>query len=190
MKVLETFYNRMMPLYPPQAERFIERASPEVFNEVAFRYTFSVEAMTTVSRIIENSVIDTPGSLDFYVSFQEISRVLPQQSRYRRLVDYARNTWLYGRDDVPSEQLSFLKNATIIDTSGTALTNYWFVVSYGPGVGMTLLAEEVSALSGNDRYYEGFYTFEIDVAYQMAAILHHIYPEAVPTPTAPELMEL
>jgi len=39
---------------------------------------------------------------------------------------------------------------------------------------MSLRAEEVSALAGTDRYHEGFYTFDQDVAYQLIAIVHPI----------------
>ena len=31
-----------------------------------------------------------------------------------------------------------------------------------------------------DRYYEGFYTFEPDVAYQVVTLMHQIYPDQVP----------
>ena len=187
-QILQTFYNRMMPLYTPQAEKFLDTAEVSKFSQISFRYTFSVEAMTKISRIIENAAISNPGVADVHVSFQQISRLLPQKEQYRDVSKAANGLWLYGELDISNEDLSFLTKSTLVDTGDSLLTHYWFVVSYGPGVGMALLAEEVSALDGGDRYYEGFYTFEQDVAYQIIAILHQIYPEQVPAPKAPELL--
>lgn len=77
---------------------------------------------------------------------------------------------------------------TTVDTGGTPLVNYWFVVAYGGGVCMSLLAQEIPALSGEsgERYYEGFYTFRADTAYQILSILNGIYPDQVPAPQPPE----
>lgn len=187
-QILQTFYNRMMPLYTPQAEKFLDKAQVSKFSEISFRYTFSVEAMIKISRIIENTAISNSGVADVHVSFQHMSRLLPQREQYRKVSKAAKGLWLYGELDTSEQDLSFLTKATLVDTADSLLTHYWFVVAYGPGVGMALLAEEVSALDGEDRYYEGFYTFEQDVAYQIIAILHQIYPHQVPVPKAPELL--
>jgi len=177
----------MMPLYTPQAEKFLDTAKVSKFSEVSFRYTFSVEAMTKISHIIENSAISNPGIANVHVSFQHMSRLLPQKEQYRQVSKAANGLWLYGGLDTTDQNLSFLTKSILVDTSDSLLTHYWFVVAYGPGVGMALLAEEVAALDGEDRYYEGFYTFEQDVAYQIIAILHQIYPQQVPAPKPPEL---
>lgn len=178
----------MMPLYTPQAEKFLDTAEVSKFSQISFRYTFSVEAMVKISCIIENAAISNPGVANVHVSFQQMSRLLPQKEQYRDVSKAANGLWLYGELDASKEDLSFLTKTTLVDTGNSLLTHYWFVVAYGPGIGMALLAEEVSALDGGDRYYEGFYTFEQDVAYQIIAILHQIYPEQVPVPKSPELL--
>lgn len=188
-EIFETFYYRMMPLFKPQAEQILTISAPEDFRRVAFRYTFSVEAMTKISHIIEDMVIRTPAVADLHVSFQYLSRLLPQRDRYRRVAQAARKLWLYGTYDTPATTLNFLPRAAIIDTSGTTLMQYWFVVAYGPGVGMSLVAEEIPAMTGAERFYEGFYTFELDVAYQLNLILHQIYPDQVRRPIPPEQLE-
>ncbi len=187
-QILQTFYNRMMPLYRPQAEKFLDTTDVSKFSEVSFRYTFSVEAMVKISRIIENTAISNPGIADVHVSFQQMSRLIPQKEQYREVSKASKGLWLYGELDTSEQDLSFLTKSTLINTADSLLTDYWFVVAYGPGVGTALLAEEVSSLAGEDRYYEGFYTFEQDVAYQIIAILHQIYPQQVPAPKAPELL--
>lgn len=185
-QILQTFYHRMLPLYTPQAEKFLKTAGIQTLNQVSFRYTFSVEAMTHISHIIEDTIIANPKSATLHVSFQEMSRVLPQQTRYQEVAKAALGLWLYGINDLPAKTLAMLPRTTLIDTADTVLTHYWFVVAYGAGIGMTLLAEEVPSLTGADRYYEGFYTFEPDIAYQMVRILHQSYPGQVPPPLSPE----
>lgn len=186
--ILQTFYNRMMPLFTPQAERVLENMPTQAFNEMAFRYTFSVAAMTKISYIIEDSVQQTPLAADFHASFQYLSRVLPQQQRYKRVAQTARGLWLYCKSDIdpyPLRDLLTMPQVININTDGTPLLNYWFVVAYGEGIHMTLLAQEISALHGSERYYEGFYTFQPDTAFQVLSILHQIYPVVIPQPQPP-----
>lgn len=191
IQIWQNFYQRTMPLFTPQAERFLEAIQPARLNSVAFRYTFSVEAMTKISYIIEDTVMGNPRVADTHVSFQYFSRLIPQTSRYRNIASAAKHLWLYGAYDVPTTSLGeFIQHptTTLIDTEQSPLLNYWYLVAYGPGVFKTLLAQEIPALSGDERYYEGFYTFQPNVAYQMTAILHQLYPEQIPTPMAPELL--
>jgi hypothetical protein len=82
-----------------------------------------------------------------------------------------------------------LSRTTIIDTTNSSLAQYWFVVAYGPGIGMSLVAEEVPSLTGTERFYEGFYTFELATAYQLSLILHQIFPDDVRRPVTPEEFE-
>ncbi len=188
-EIIQTFYQRMMPLFKPQAEKLLDNIDTETLNNLAFRYTFSVEAMTKISHIIEDAVISTPRSADLHASFQYLSRLSPQQARYTTLASYARGLWLYYESDLPKTELRSLfshANVTGIDTQGTPLVDYWLVVAYGEGVHMSLLAQEIPAMSGNERYYEGFYTFQADTAYQILAILHQIYPGSTPAPRPPE----
>lgn len=188
--ILQTFYNRMMPLFTPQAERILDSVQPTALQDLAFRYTFSVDAMTKISHIIEDAVIHTPRTAVLHASFQYLSRIAPQQARYQQVAQAAEGLWLYyALDTNPAQAASLLNMPRVfsIDTADTPLVNYWFVVAYGGGVHMTLLAQEIPSLSGHERYYEGFYTFEADAAYQILHILHQIYPVTVPLPLPPDL---
>ena len=75
-----------------------------------------------------------------------------------------------------------------VDTTGTPLENYWFVIGYGPGFSLTLLAEEVGGPkpTGEERLYEGFYTFDANIAYKLLIVLHQMFPALVAHPTMPE----
>jgi hypothetical protein len=186
--ILRNFHQRILPLYPPQAEKFLSRTGPDLLQKVSFRYTFSVEAMRHVSYIIEDIALATPGVTVLHVSFQYLSRLQPQLHRYRQIAKAVKGLWLYYAPDLPQDNFAAMPNTTCIDTTDTALVNYWFVVLYGPGVGMALMAEEIPALAGSDRYYEGFYTFELTVAFQLLTILHQINPDRIPVPPSPEQM--
>jgi DICT domain-containing protein len=187
--IFETFYHRMLPLFKPQAEQILTISTPDDFSRVSFRYTFSVEAMIKISHIIEDMVIRTPAVADMHVSFQHLSRLVPQKDRYRRVAEAAKRLWLYGTYDIPTNTFDSLSRTTIIDTTDSSLAHYWFVVAYGPGIGMSLVAEEVPSLTGTERFYEGFYTFELATAYQLSLILHQIFPDDVRRPVTPEEFE-
>jgi hypothetical protein len=191
IELLEEFYAKSLPLFTPQAEVVIDQVQPDQFNQLAFRYTFSVEAMTKVSNIIENAVTANSDVADFHVSFQYLSRMVKQIDRYEEIVRHSRGMWLYFAADVPlseGEAVLGSPRVTVLDTADTPLLQYWFVVAYGPGVHMSLLAKEIPSMAGNDRYYEGFYTFEKQAAYQLLAVLHQVYPREVPRPIKPELL--
>ncbi|MCA9957447.1 MAG: hypothetical protein R3E31_24750 [Chloroflexota bacterium] len=188
LDILQTFYHRMMPLFTPQAERVLDTVPAQAFNEMAFRYTFSVDAMVKISRIIERQAQQTPLGADFHASFQYLSRLIPQQRPYREIARMTRGLWLYyaaDADPMDLRDLLAMPKVRVIDTSDTPLVNYWFVIAYGEGVSMTLLAQEIPALLGDERYYEGFYTFQPDTAFQILSILHQIYPADVPVPQPP-----
>jgi hypothetical protein len=59
-------------------------------------------------------------------------------------------------------------------------------VAYGPGFYQTILAEEVKTAPGALRAYEGFYTYDSGIAYQMLSLLHSAFPEQVAMPLPPE----
>lgn len=186
--ILGNFYRRMLPLYQPRTEALLRRTSPSDLQRLTFRYIFTVDGMTEISHMIEGLITASPSVSDSHVSFQYFSRLAPQMDRYKLVAQSSRGLWLYG---VPDAQLPELPNTTYVDTAGTPLEQYWYVIAYGPGLSATLLAEEITPeerLPGEPRMYEGFYTFEADTTYQVLAALHQLFPEQVPPPTIPELM--
>lgn len=186
--ILGNFYRRMLPLYQPRTEALLRRTSPSDLQRLTFRYIFTVDGMTEISHMIEGLITASLSVSDSHVSFQYFSRLAPQMDRYKLVAQSSRGLWLYG---VPDAQLPELPNTTYVDTAGTPLEHYWYVIAYGPGLSATLLAEEITPeerLPGEPRMYEGFYTFEADTTYQVLAVLHQLFHEQVPPPTIPELM--
>jgi len=184
--ILESFYNRTLPLFAPQAEKLLERLEPAMMQSLSFRYIFSVPAMIEISHIIEDAVLTSPRVAELHVSFQYLSRLVAQAARYKQIAEAAKGLWLYGIRD--ADIISMLANPQVyvIDTANTPLVRYWYVVAYGPGLSMSLLAEESASLGEEERYYEGFYTFDPEVTYPLLTIMHQIYPDEVPAPLMPD----
>lgn len=187
--ILHNFFGKLMPLFPPRTEAFLKSATREDLQRVNFRYIFTVNGMIEISHMIEDAIIASPGTSETHVSFQYFSRVAAQQERYVGVAQASTSLWMYGVPDVP---LPDFVRTQAIDTSGTPLEHYWFVIAYGPGIHMTLLAEEINAenrLPNEPRMYEGFYTFDPNFAYKVITVMHKLFPEQVAEPTLPELLE-
>ncbi len=187
--ILQNFFGKLMPMFPPRAEAFLKSATREDLNRVNFRYIFTVNGMIEISHMIEDAIVASPGVSETHVSFQYFSRIADQQDRYTQVAQASTGLYLYGVPDAP---LPDFARATAIDTTGTPLENYWFVIAYGPGIHMTLLAEEVNPaerLKGEPRMYEGFYTFDPNFAYKVITVMHKLFPAQIAEPTLPELLE-
>ncbi len=179
--ILSTFHTELLPHFHPQTERDIKRLKPKDLEHASFRYIFSVDGMIKISRLIEDTVIKTPGIADTHVSFQYFSRIAAQIKQYQRVADASNHLWLYGIPDAP---LPKLRRTIGISTGGTPLEEYWFVVAYGPGIYASLLAKEIHPEPGQ-RVYEGFFTFEPQTAYQIISILNQMFPAQIPSPVSP-----
>lgn len=187
--VLGNFYRRMLPAYQPRAEALLRRTSVTDLQRITFRYIFTVDGMIEISHMIEDLVTSNPSASETHVSFQYFSRLAPQMDRYKLVAQTSKGLWLYG---VPDAELPELPNTTCVDTSGTPLEHYWYVIAYGPGISATLLAEEATPenrLPGEPRMYEGFYTFEAVTAHRVLTVLHEIFPEQVASPAVPQSLE-
>ncbi|GAB4488186.1 MAG: hypothetical protein Fur0016_00250 [Anaerolineales bacterium] len=187
--ILSNFFGKLMPMFPPRSEAFLKSATREDLQRVNFRYIFTVNGMTEISHMIEDAVIVSPGVSSTHVSFQYFSRVADQAERYTRVAQASTGLWLYGVPDAPLPEFA---HTVAVDTTGTPLENYWFVIAYGPAIHMTLLAEEVNPvdrLPAEPRMYEGFYTFDHNFAFKVLTVLHKLFPEQVGEPTLPELLE-
>jgi len=181
------FFHKVLPAYSPQADNLLSQIDPETLSSLNFRYIFSVEKMIEISHMIEDAVMHAQRPADFHVSFQLFSRLQDQITRYQELAGKVECLRIYGVPDVPPVELP---NTVYIDTSNTPLTKYWFLVAYAPDLSMTLVAEEIpSPLSAPaQRSYEGFYTFETEIAYKVLNLIHQIFPESIPAPIPPELL--
>jgi hypothetical protein len=181
------FFQRALPTFSPQAETLLSQVSEEELQTRQFRYIFSVNTMIHISHMIEDAAVQAVRPAELHVSFQYLSRIEDQSLRYEQIATRVAGLWLYA---VPDTRLPSWPNIYFVDTSNSALVNYWFLIAYGPGLSMTLLAEEKSSETNkpHGRVYEGFYTFDEEIAYKVLNLLHLIFPAQVAPPAPPELL--
>jgi len=106
--ILQNFFGKLMPMFPPRTEAFLKSATREDLNRVNFRYIFTVNGMTEISHMIEDAIIASPGISETHVSFQYSSRIADQKERYTQVAQASTSLWLYGVPDAPlPEHLAF-----------------------------------------------------------------------------------
>lgn len=187
ISVLEKFYQQTLPLYTSKNESVLDLLDKSDLS--AFRYTFSVEAMIKISRIIERAVDTEPNVVDIHASFQYLSRFANQRQAYEHVCRASKKLWLYFEIDVNETAVNHILTAprvTVVNTTGTPLVDYWFVIAYAPGVYNLLLAREIEG-PRKTRMYEGFFTFDANLTYQSLIILHQIFPQQVPLVLPPSV---
>ena len=126
-----------------------------------------------MSHIIEDAVLDSPGEIDLLVSFQKMSRVRNQLTRYTNVAQAARRLVLAGKIDW---QAPAWPRVEVIDTAKDPMIDYWYVVAEGGGVYMALLAQEVADLAGQ-RSYKGFFTLDRAITRKVAATIRDLLAE-------------
>ncbi len=182
------FFQKSLPLFPSRAEAAVFGSELEKLKSDRFRYTLSVDAMILISHMIEDAAAQSQRPVQLHVCFQYLSRLQDQYERYSGLTPKLEGLWLYAVSD---DRLPNWKKMTFIDLAGHPFVDYWFVIAYGAGVSMTLLAEEKKTelrQKITERVYEGLYTFDEQIAYKVLSLLHMNFPDKVPVPIPPELL--
>lgn len=182
------FFRKSLPLFPSRAEAAVFGSELEKLKSDRFRYTLSVDAMILISHMIEDAAAQSQRPVQLHVCFQYLSRLQDQYDRYSGLTPKLEGLWLYAVSD---DRLPNWKKTTFIDLTGHPFVDYWFVIAYGAGVSMTLLAEEKKTelrQKITERVYEGLYTFDEQIAYKVLSLLHMNFPDKVPVPLPPELL--
>ncbi len=159
---LHTLIENMLTVVETKPETDITKLRPEIVRFESFSYVASIKAMEMMSHIIEDSVLDMPGVVDFMVSFQLMSRLKNQLDRYSQLASASRTMLLLGETDwqIPETWT----RTKVIDTKNHPMQDYWFVVADGAGVGMSLLAQQIA---DKPRRYRGFFTFDRGISHKV-----------------------
>lgn len=76
--ILGSFFNRILPLFPPRTEAVLRDVTTDSLRELNFRYIFTVDGMVTISHVIEDMINKNTGVADLHVSFQYFSRFADQ----------------------------------------------------------------------------------------------------------------
>lgn len=159
-----------------------EFAAPSQFQSANVFFTTSVLGMKAISHVIEDKVFEATSNVRLFSSFQKLSRVKPQQNRYRRILKANVPVYMFGLPDAPLWQDANLHQVALSESAThetTSLVNFWFVVLHDPDfVSMALVSRELQSgwptrLSDKVIYrnFEGFWTYDNQVINQVVALL-------------------
>ena len=150
--------------------------SISLFRSVANQYqglrsVNTVSTMNTISRLIEDQIINHTLPVNFYAGFERFSYFPAQLRRYGRLGATSRRVYVFG---VPDVRPPSIPGVEFIDISvSSPLAREWFLLVDTPDFWATLLTQEVDgqdAIRGG-RQFDGIWSFDEQVADRASLLL-------------------
>ena len=157
--------------------------------------TSSVLGMKAISHVIEDRAISLNKPINFYATFQKLSRARYQERRYTQLLDTGSTVHILAESDIPLHSPVWQRpNAKMIslpstsDTTQPHLNANWMVVLHDPSfVSMALVSREIPNPTRPSnapdklvyRAFEGFWTYDKDVIAYVAHVLDDYITTAV-----------
>lgn len=151
-------------------------ADISLYNLIANEYrnlmtVNTVDMMNTISRRIEEAVIDNALPIDFYAGFQRFSFFQLQQARYEKLATFVRRIYVLGVPDIPTPVIPGIEFIPLDEESNLALE--WFLVINAPYFYTALLTREMAGedkITGKRRF-EGIWTHDEKIIEQCNLVL-------------------
>ncbi len=136
-----------------------------------YLFVNTIPMMNTISREIEDVVMENNLPVDFYAGFQRYSFFLRQRRRYERLAKAARRVFVFGIPDVEPPTLPGIEFIPL-DASHN-LTQEWFLVVNTPYFFTSLLTREIEGQDTmtSGRKFQGIWTHDEKVVSQAYLIL-------------------
>lgn len=124
-------------------------------------FVSSRPVMSSISREIEDVVIENGLSVDVYAGFQRFSYLVQQEERYQRLAQTCRRVYVWGVPDIPPPDIRNIEYIALSDDMD--LAHEWFLVIDSPDFFTALLGRE-DVHRGNpaqlDEHFEGIWTHD------------------------------
>jgi hypothetical protein len=135
-------------------------SSFKVTNKANLFFTASVMGMRAISHLIEDKAITSFSSesseqggnrFELHTTLQKLSRFLPQQERYRHILECGQPVYLFGVPDVKLDNgvsnlhiVELEEKDVLLDARSPNMTQFWIVALHMPGfVSMALVAREL-----------------------------------------------
>src|SRR5579859_1106990 len=106
-------------------------------------YTYT-QALLMVSHAIEDEFIQKQITAPFYAGFQYLSRLRPQEPRYRAILHSAQRVLVFGIADWSPWYDLRLQGVALDVQRGMGLERFWFIATRGPDWNSALLAEHLA----------------------------------------------
>jgi DICT domain-containing protein/putative methionine-R-sulfoxide reductase with GAF domain len=134
----------------------------------------TVAMMNTISRLIENQVIDNQLPVNFYAGFERFSNFPSQLRRYSRLGAVCRRVYVFG---IPDTRPPAIPGIEFVEVSPSSpLAREWFLLVDTPDFWTTLLTQEVDGrdeITGGRRF-DGLWSFDEQVVERVSLLMSQI----------------
>ncbi len=174
-------------------EKYNQNRLNNALQTANITFTSSVSGMNSMSHLIEDQVAEMYTPFQFYSAFQKISRIWPQEQRYRRILATGNPVYAFGLPDskvwddanlhfvsleAPGKPLPGPASAEGSPSVFYRLDRHWFVIVHNPRqVSMALVAREMAASQRTSedkllkRHFEGFWSYDIELVKELSALL-------------------
>ncbi|MBX0328282.1 GAF domain-containing protein [Oscillochloris sp. ZM17-4] len=150
-----------------------------LFRSIANQYkdlrgVNTVSMMNSISRLIENQIIDNQLPVNFYAGFERFSYFPSQLRRYSRLGAVCRRVYVFGVPDVRPPSIPGIEFLEISPSS--PLAREWFLLVDTPDFWTTLLTQEVEgrdAITGGRRF-DGIWSFDEQVVDRVSLLMSQV----------------
>ncbi|MCQ3931663.1 MAG: hypothetical protein DPW16_14495 [Chloroflexi bacterium] len=139
-----------------------------------FLFTEHRHSLISISREIENCVMEIRTPVRVFAGFQKLSFFLPQLKRYREIAQKAESVWVFGVPDITPPDIPGIEYALL--PHDHLLTQEWFLVVESAEYFSALVAKDLSGLElpQTERMFRGIWTFDPDLVNQVQRRLSHL----------------
>jgi len=159
-----------------------------LFRSIASQYkdlrgVNTVAIMNTISRLIENQIIDNHLPVNFYAGFERFSNFPDQLRRYSRLGAVCRRVYVFGVPDIRPPSIPGIEFIELSPSS--PLAHEWFLLVDTPDFWTTLLTQEVDGRdqATGGRRFDGLWSFDEQVIDRVSLLMSQVM-EVPYTPVA------
>ena len=139
-----------------------------------FLFTEYRHSLISISREIENCVMEIRTPARVLAGFQKLSFFLPHVERYRKIAQNAESVWIFGVPDITPPEIPGIEYALL--PPDHLLIQEWFLVVESAEYFSALVAKDLSGLEvpHAERMFRGIWTFDAELVNQLQRLLSHL----------------
>ena len=176
---LEQFCQQTAFQFPRESDSTLQHLEADVLLRSSFRTMFRPSTISHLSDLIEEVIVSGDGITEVHASFVSFEGFTERAYRYAEIAVTVMGLWVYAPCAV---EQNVMPRSAFINTSGTPLSNFWWIIARGPSRSMCLFAEQIPCDCPERRQYRGFYTTADQTAVDALNLLHAALPDQVPEP--------
>lgn len=178
--VFQEFCQQTSFQFPRESDSTLQNLDADVLLHSNFRTMFRPATICHLSDLIEEAIVNGAGITEVHASFVSYEGFTERAYRYAEIAVTVMGLWVYAPCVVT---LNVMPRSAFINTTGTPLSDYWWIIARGPSRSMCLFAEQIPCDCPDRQQYRGFYTTADQTAIDALKLLHAALPDEVPEPT-------